>query len=582
MDALAAGRPDRTAIAALSGVERSRRILALDQITRRAAAGGHDAHSPLPPAHEAWRLLATSQRARPEPVARLLALPQVGVWAAHVLRRLRYATEDDTPLWFHLGQLHALAAAAGISAGSTFRIAVPLWNGLAVLPGVGSVQVHGRSGWSHVELVCDGQSLATADGADELRPVRTVVVAPGGPQIQLEELSPYRGLTTPLAPAPLSDSTAERWQGLLAAAWALLARDHPTPAEEIAAVISVVATVPATYRFRPHSASLGEGFGTAIISEPHDATQLAVTLVHELQHSKLNAVNHLAPLTGDDTELDCYAPWRDDVRSTPSLFQGVYAFVAVAEYWSVRRHRLRGPDQELAHFEFALVRSQITTAAKALRRRTALTRIGRRFAERLGERVQVLTDAPVPPHILRAAEAAARDHEVGWRFSHQTPDEQAVAGALARWRAGRAAPLVTGRSVVTPHKAPRRLDVKAVLWRVRLSGPGELSAARSLVGTDAQVASDAGVADFALVAGDAATAVELYRTELAGGSRRPGAWSGFALALDAVAPGPASALLVERPELVRAFCDALEATDDEVPDVGEVAAWLAGPTGAAR
>ncbi|ONI80408.1 hypothetical protein ALI22I_44595 [Saccharothrix sp. ALI-22-I] len=577
LDVLASGGHEDGAFAVLRDVERSRWRLALGILVRHMR--NHLVPTgPLVPVAEAWRLLVEAQRVRPEEVTALLGRPQVGVWSAHLLRRLRGKADDAAPLWFHVGQLHALAAASGIVAGLRFRMPIPLWDGLGVLPGLGSVELPDHTGWTHATVVSEGAAF-TIDGesADTaFRPVRNFVVPAGErpPVLTLDDTSCYRGSEIPEPPEPLSESEEENWRAALAGAWAVLDRDHPDRARELAAGLVAITPRVGTPRFRPHSASVGDGFGAAIISAPHDPVQLAVTMVHEFQHSKLTAIGHLVPLTEDDPVLDCYAPWRDDPRGTSGLFQGVYAFTAVAEFWAVQWQRLSGAERDLARFEFALVRRQVVTALDVLKGRSALTPTGRRFATRIGERLAALDSVDVPEAVRSVAESAADDHWIGWRVSNLRADPARVRTEAARWLSGRPPGPIAPPAAVVPNEKPRRLDVKAVLNRALLCGRDDFEAAHALLGREDHVVADAGEGDFALVGGDVREALARYAEELSEVTDRPGAWSGYALALRAVRPGRAATTLLHRPELVRAVHDEVATATGEAPDVENLAGWL--------
>ncbi|MEU4741995.1 HEXXH motif domain-containing protein [Actinosynnema sp. NPDC023658] len=580
LDALASARPGDDVSALLRDVERTRRLLALRLVLHHARAH-RPADDPLPPVNEAWELLVAAERARPEVVADLLSRPQVGVWSAHLLRRLRGKASDTAPLWFHVGQLHSLAAAAAVSAELRFTVTIPLWNGIAVLLGLGAARVPDPAEWGHGVLVSDasGLTVKTATGAAhplEWQPMRILLdeVGSTAPRIHLDDTGPYRGLTIPERPDALSDSAVARWNEVFTDAWAILERDHPHRARELSTGLSVITPRPTAYRFRPHSGSVGDGYGAAIISEPHDPVQLAVTMVHEYQHSKVNATHHLVPLTGVDPSTTCYAPWRDDPRPVFGLYQGVNAFLAVAEFWERQRERSSGPEAALAHFEFALVRAQVAEALGALRRRPSLTAAGLRFATRLAERLAALSDAAVPDDLLATAEAAALDHRAAWRATHLHVSRAHVLDCAERWFAGEPAPAPEPHPTVVPAPRPPRLDAKAILTRVLLTGRAEFDAMRAGLSDDLpKIAADVTDADFALVARELGRAHALYAAELAAGSDRPGAWSGFGLVLRDESPGPASQALLERPHVVRAVRDEITARGT-APDVARLATWL--------
>ncbi|GAB2979220.1 HEXXH motif domain-containing protein [Saccharothrix stipae] len=582
LDALASGRPDDGSTALLRGVGRTRRLLALRLVLHHAREH-RSTSSPLPPVDEAWELLVAAERARPEAVADLLSRPQVGVWSAHLLRRMRGRGTDPAPMWFHIGQLHLLAAAGGVAAGLRFTLGIPLWEGVAVLPGLGTARVPDNAEWGHCTLVSDASGLTVKTSSGDAHPVEWQPdhilrgdVGSTAPRVHLDDTGPYRGLAIPERPAPLSGAAVARWQSIFTEAWTLLERHHPHQARELAGGLSMITPRSTVFRFRSHSGSVGDGYGAAIISEPHDAAHLAMTMVHEYQHSKLNAIGQLAPLTSVDSAATCYAPWRDDARPVAGLYQGVNAFLSVVEFLARQRGHSTGVDAALMHFDFALLRGQVGEALEALRGHPSLTEPGKRFAGVLAERLTALLDLAVPAELLSAAETAALDHRAAWRATHLYPPRAHVLECAERWFAGEPAPTSDHRPVVVGAAKPPRLDAKAILIRVLLTGRAEFEAMRSGSSQHVrEVAADLTEADFALVAGEHERAHVLYAAELDAGSTRPGAWSGFGLAVRHLSPGPASRALLEHPHLVRAVREAIIAAGD-MPDVERLAAWLGG------
>jgi HEXXH motif-containing protein len=582
LDALASNRPDDSSMALLRGVGRTRRLLALRLVLHHVREH-HSQTGPLASVDEAWELLVTAERARPEIVADLLSRPQVGVWSAHLLRRLRGRTNDPAPLWFHIGQLHLLAAAGGVSAGLSFSLGIPLWGGVAVLPGLGTARVPDATEWGHGTLVSvpSGLTVKTCSGDThpvEWQPDHVLRGAAGStaPRVHLDDTGPYRGLAIPERPTPLSGAAVARWQSIFAEAWALLERHHPYQAQELAGGLSMIIPRSTVFRFRSHSGSVGDGYGAAIISEPHDAAHLAMTMVHEYQHSKLNAISQLVPLTSANPALTCYAPWRDDARPVAGLYQGVNAFLSVVEFLARQRGHSTGVDAALMHFDFALLRGQVEEALDALRGHPSLTEPGKRFAGRLAERLAALQDLEVPPELLSAAETAALDHRAAWRATHLHPPRAHVLECVERWFAGEPAPTSDRRPVVAAAANPPRLDAKAILTRVLLTDRAEFEAMRSGSSKHVpEVAVDLTESDFALVAGEHERAHALYTAELDASSTRPGAWSGFGLALRHLSPGPASRALLEQPHVVRVVREAIISAGD-APDVERLAAWLGG------
>src|SRR5689334_8236587 len=99
LDSLASGEFSRKSIDTLLSVERSRRLLLLRAFHRYAS---HEAdHGPLQSVDDAWNLLLRVEKTNRAVVEQLLADPHTGSWVGHALRRLRFVTTDQAPLWFH-------------------------------------------------------------------------------------------------------------------------------------------------------------------------------------------------------------------------------------------------------------------------------------------------------------------------------------------------------------------------------------------------------------------------------------------------------------------------------------------------
>jgi HEXXH motif-containing protein len=580
LDSLAEGRFDRDALAVLRSAERSRRLLLLREVLKVARARD-DATGPLRPVSEAWAMLLRAYHAAPDLVEGMLADPQTGTWVAHVLRRLRGSSDDTAPLWFHVGQLHAFAVSAAIRTGVRGDMTIPVRRGDALLPTLGCLRrLPERTAWDHadvgvgnaVRIRCAGRTVEwdprSADGVPDWFPSRSLKSVSDDLRltVALDDLAPYRWLDNPIRPEPLDGMDAGWWQALLDDAWRLLVADHRDRARELAAGMTSLTPRPAAPWFRPHSTSVEDGFGGAILSMPFESAQFAVTLVHEFQHSVLNGLRHLAPLVqGADPPVG-YAAWRDDPRPVEGLLHGIFAFTAVAEFWAVRRVRAPG----LADFEFALWRCQTRKVLGAVRDSPVLTAAGRRLIAGIATRFRRLDSQAVPADTLAAAEAAAADHVASWRACHLRPDPAAVLLAADAWIAGRSAPAVWTASVTEPGRTAQRLDAKAVLTRILIAEPAGWE---GLTG-DAALPDGASAADVAYVIGDLATAHQRYLAELATASDRAAAWSGLGLVLVGEGSTPAGELLLERPELVRAVTEAVVARTKRPPP-DELAAWLA-------
>ncbi|MFG1716041.1 HEXXH motif domain-containing protein [Micromonospora sp. NPDC049203] len=589
--ALAAGAGDAGTVDELLTAEHSWRLLQLRAVLD-AVAETPEAAGPLPPVADAWALLVAAQRHAPAVVDRLLAHPHVGTWAGYVLRRLRGSTVTaEGPLWVDLGYLHALAAAAGVRAGlPSFTLRVPVRDGFAALPTLGGAVLPAGQRWAVAEVAAaDGEATVALDGhrvafdsagggTDGWFALPTVRAEAGGQELTvgLDFLDPYRNLRSPTPPDLDTVAAIDRWRTLLTQAWELLVRVCPERAAPIArGLFSVVPQRPAE-RFRTMSASAGDAFGSMLISEPEDAPELAVTLVHEFQHIKLGGLLHLTPLLIAEPRHRLYAPWRDDPRPLGGLLQGVYAFVGITEFWRAYRPVAGGAARTVAHFEFARWRRQVTATLAELRTRPELTDVGRRLLAGLADTAATWWSEPVPGEVLAAADAAVDDHRAQWRLHHRRPDP-AVAQAFAAAReAGDARP--DGDYPEPPVEADagaRRLDTRAVLLLWRLTDPEGFARLRKDPSSVGEQVSGASAADLAYAAGEVGQAHELYLAELSTGSASPSAWAGLGLTTAALGFAPAAEALRSRPELVRAVHRLLRAGSPVDPV--DLAAWV-GPS----
>ncbi|TWJ21945.1 HEXXH motif domain-containing protein [Micromonospora endolithica] len=564
--ALAAGDGDPDTISELLSAERSWRLVQLRAVLD-AVATDPEAVGPLPPVAAAWELLVAAQRRAADEVDRLILHPQVGTWAGYVLRRLRGGTVTaDGPLWVDLGYLHALAVVAAVRAGVGFTMRVPVRDGFVALPTLGGASLPSPTRWAHADVV-------GADGAATVRVADRVVRFDSGgtgtegwlalPTIRAEAhgatlavtldfLDPYRNLRTPTPPDLDTVAQLDRWRALLTEAWQLLMRVCPDRAAPIARGLTSVVPQRAAERYRTMSASAGDAFGSMIMSEPEDAPELAVTLVHEFQHIKLGGLLHLTPLLWGEPAQRLYAPWRDDPRPLGGLLQGVYAFVGITDFWRSYRLVATGPAAALAHFEFARWRRQVRATLRMMCELPELNDVGRRLVAGLLATADAWQDEDVPADLLAAARTAVADHRARWRLHHRRPDRSVVVELARAWHAGRRPAVAAGEPVVVTDGSARRLDTQAVLQMWRITDPdgfAQLCKDPSAVGV---TVSGATAADLALAAGDVAGAHAGYLAELAAGDGSPGAWAGLGLTTAVLVPGRAAEALRDRPELVRA------------------------------
>lgn len=565
--ALTGGNSDAAAVRRFSATERSWRLPGLyDLLTTLRDAN----HEPLNPVGEAWDLLVRAEALDPAATSDVLMYPQAGIWIAHMLRRLGGVTTDQSPLWMDTGYLHELGAAAAIRSGADFAITVPVRAGTVVLPTLGSATVPGaetaqvrRSGGDVTISTASGVLVRVGTGDPCWRPAPVCSSETDGLRIEflIDDVDPYRDLRGYSAPDPLGRDDLERWQGLLDEAWLLLVRQDRARAESVAAALTTVIPLPAAKPWRPLSASCDEAFGSIMVSMPENAEQLAATLVHETQHVKLGALLHLMTFVDDLGGPLVYAPWRDDPRPLSGILQGIYAFVGIAGFWRHRANRL-------AEYEFALWRLQLMRVLGELKADPRLTDAGRDLLSNLHVTVTGWAGEPVAADILGQARWAAADHHGQWRALHIPPPVDWVDQAASAWAAREACPAVpvTSADPVTDSSA-RWLDGRAVLTRIRITDAEQFTILAKAPGEIAAAVPGTLPADLALVAGDAGAARHAYLHHLTAHPTDPRALVGLGLARRAL--GEPSAVLLDRPELIRALAGQVDK-----PDIIPLADWI--------
>lgn len=380
----------------------------------------------------------------------------------------------------------------------------------------------------------------------------------------LDDVDPYRDLRGYSAADPLEDEDLRRWQETTDGAWRILVKQNRRRAERVAAALGTVVPLPPAEPYRPLSASCDEAYATIMASMPDDPAQLAATLVHETQHVILGAMTHLFRFVDEAHGPAVYAPWRDDPRPLSGMLQGSYAFVGVTDHY-------RQSPEPIDQFEFALWRRQLNRVLTDLGGDKRLSEHGHELIAGLAATVAKWADTPVPQDVHGLAATAAIDHYGQWRALHIRPDQGWVERAARAWSGKAACPAIDSDPDTAPvtDTSARWLDARAVLARVRLEDPAGFAELSAKPGEVAERVPGTVPADVALIAGDAAAALDGYRERLC---EQPGdyrAWSGLGLALAAL--GRPNRVLDRRPELVRALARRLPESHPI-----ELADWCAG------
>jgi len=587
IDELSDGLGEPETIRLLLAGEYSRRMVLLRYLLKACSARPR-AFGELPSVDAVWRDLAAVERASASTLAEVLMYPPVGVWLAGAVRHVLGERTADPP-WTTFGYLHAVILAAAARAHVALRTSIPVHDGVAILPTLGAARFAGHCGWAVADAVTTlGHTVLRLGDATVVVPVdptgdtadwwglRQVTATSEGRTLRvwLDDIDPYRNVADPVPPARLDPGVVEAWTEAIHGAWRQLCGQWPEYADSMSAGMRSITPLPVDpERDAAHSASSGDAFGAALISQPAHSTALAVALVHEFQHIKLGGLLHLAALH-DETDVSdqLYAPWRDDPRPLSGLFQGVYAFMGIAEFWCRRAAATSAHHHVIAEFEFAYARRQTGEALRTLASSPRLTALGRRFVDGLRAWRRRLRSVEVSADAERAAWTAAADHRAVWRLRNLRPEQGWVAAAADAWRFG-GPPPSTGRDLLDPVSADQLWRyVRELLHRTRIIAPARF--ARWVAEPDdlTRRIRDASAADVALVDGRPAEAVIGYVNEIA---RSPGnfaAWAGLGVSL--AAAGRPRWLLLRRPHAVHAVYRRLAETE-KPPDPVRLADWLA-------
>ncbi|GAA2678936.1 aKG-HExxH-type peptide beta-hydroxylase [Actinoplanes palleronii] len=358
--------------------------------------------------------------------------------------------------------------------------------------------------------------------------------------VRLDDSTPFRHLLGLAPTGPLAPGEVAHWRASLDAAWRILVTGHPAAAGLLTEVLRVIVPARPDPLAEGVSATSAEAFGAIAMSAPVTGAGLAVALLHETQHSVLNAVHGLFELVEPGAGLR-YSPWREDPRPAYGVLHGVYAFLAVTRFW--RAELARGAGGTEAAFEFARWRVAVYETAGELLGGGVLTPAGARLVTALRDEVEPWLTEPVDTEVVRLAGLARADHRARWRLRNLTVAPDDVTALAGAWRAGHPAPAVD--STVTATAPAARPSARLRLIRAVLRGDRP---------------ADAPDGELACLDGRWTSALRSYETGL--DLDEETVWSGLAL----VSPHLA---LRRRPELVRAAALAVPEAD-----IADLAAWL--------
>jgi HEXXH motif-containing protein len=581
-DAMADGASDSAVVEQLRLVNQSRQLALLRAVLDRAREYATSL-TPLPSLDEAWTLLANVEVLDKAAADQVIAYPRTSLWAARSLRLLNKESGagSDPPLWFELGYLHLLAAAAAIRAKCAFRLRVPVWRGTVMLPTLGLADVRSRREWDFAQVQGENDSVlirgtagsaqvpddpaADGDGWMALRTLRA-----DGCELWFDDIDPYREFDGPIPPHRLSKHEVDQWANEFRATWRLLTTHHPSIAAELSAGLTSLVPHAMTDRLEPFSGSHHEVFGSVMLSKPPDPTTFAATLVHELQHGKfgvlLTLIDLLDPVADNDI-AQLYAPWRDDPRPPTAVLHGVFSFLGVTAFYRQHHTVMTGSLARTAQFEFAYSREQTLQATETLLAEAALSALGRRFLTRARDQLSSWATDPLPEDVRAAAHRANLDHRLTWRLRHLQPSGETVEQLVTAWLRHRPKPCATPPEPLLKPSTGTPVHARLALVRTWLTKPelyDDYRAEPDLAMTEIRGTTEA---DLALVDGQAAEAAELYRLQILGAPDSPTSWAGLALSSE-------NDLLLSRPELALAVHREIRSRTGAVTNPVRLAEWL--------
>jgi HEXXH motif-containing protein len=534
-----------------------------------------------------YQLLAVLRKRSPDAVDAVLGHPPIGAWAAQTIRRLLDRAVDPHLLDDDLGHLAAIALAAALTAGEglDLRLRVRV-DGTVMVPLFGLARLAAPRSWPrarvepgaaalHVELPGETVEIPVLSTVSTPRwwPVRRLASTAAGQRIgvRLDDVDPYRDNHRLGAADRLAEPEIGDWQAALDHAWARLVRRHP---DRTAALSSGIATlVPLGPGPRPdeRSGSSSEMCGAVALTRPADGGDLAATLVHEFQHTKLSALIDLIQLQDDRAASNSrYAPWRTDPRPLPGLLHGAYAYLGLVDYWQVERFAGQEPQNRATQFEFARWRQAVRQALLTLDASKQLTTAGERFVAGMRRRLADLQDRRVPAEPAFLAREALADHWTRWRLHNLRPDPGEIAACAEAWLERAACPPVAPRRPAV-HAGPQSWsgrNGRLELAYQRLRDPARFEA------LPGEPTGSANRGDLAYAGGDYQAAAVLYEHALAVAPDDLDTWAGLMLACRRDRD-PGKRFLLAHPEFVQAVHQRVAAVTGAPPGVLDLASWLA-------
>jgi uncharacterized protein len=359
-------------------------------ITRALVVAVAKRSGPRGPAAAGWALLSRLDRTAAEAVRSVLAHPYTRVWA---VRCLNPHPSDADPA--HLGNL---AAAAAIRANADAEITVSVRNGFVVLPTLGAVDLGGTGAGSAVlSTTAKGFTVRGTSGSVTMRRVDLVtgsaslawrpshVLELDSLRVHLEDQDPHRDCHLWSPEEALSGLAVGSWRRSMANALRLIHSEVPGHIMGIHNGLYLITPLAPDLLGHQRSATARDAFGAIAVAFAEES-ELAVMVVHELQHIKMGAVLDLVDLFDPGYEQRITVGWRTDPRPLEGVMQGTYAHLAVADVWRARSAHV-SPGQLRAEELYQQYRGWTAAAIDAMSATGALTPAGRRFVSRMADTV---------------------------------------------------------------------------------------------------------------------------------------------------------------------------------------------------
>jgi HEXXH motif-containing protein len=491
-----------------------------------------------------------------------------------------------------ISHIAAFAAVAALEANHYFDLPVPVRSGNLYLPNLGSIAVDNAEGNGWARVISDRSGVKIFTGAirpgtlNAPLPKKAVTLASLKPtarlhaefqglplNVILDDSDPFLSRLGPIS-APLTVDSIREWQTSIDKAWAILVSHHWTAAQALSSVVTTLVPLFEPTIDHPISAVSGWAWGAVALSLPSDPFSLAETLIHELRHLLLSAVEDIASLVDNEDNRLFYSPWRNDPRSISSLFQATYAFSGVMDFWQKHRNAAAPALRRRAELAFALERVKIPQAIDIMRDSTALTSAGHFFIAKLENRVMnKWLKQPVTTSVEAVASEIATEHHLRWRLTNLVPEKRTVRTLADAWMAKLQISVdqTTSSKTKAPSSAvPSLRDRSRLLERQFLILDSRVDEIDQFTDVDA--------ADDALLRGEDVRARDEYLRQVSEG-RQLDAWIGLMLALRRLGVMDESLSTSHPIEIIVAVHQHIRSRLGEVPDIQALVLWIVGALG---